>query len=180
MAYVQKLVTQESFDARGVLVPAGHIAVFDEDRLNGEEEHIKDVGDFQPARVEVSAIAPTGPNPVIPQQVPPDAIQDPGGLYSLPGKTLVAEVTKPAEVRIDQAGLGDPDAEPKVDAMLGDIMDSAASATPAVDGTVADVTANLGTQTDEQLRATLAAEKDGKNRKGVVDAVQAELDSRTA
>jgi hypothetical protein len=43
------------------------------------------------------------------------------------------------------------------------------------------VTANLGTQTDEQLEAMKAAEKDREQpRKGVLKAIDAELESRKA
>lgn len=124
MGTVQKLVTADSFDARGVLVKAGHIGVFDTDKLNGNEKNLRDVGDFEPAVVEIAAIAPTGPNPTTPQQLPPDAVQSgAGGGYVAPGRTLVAEVTNPAEDRIDAAGLRDPKAEAKVTETLAGIMD---------------------------------------------------------
>src|SRR5690349_14035126 len=111
MTAIQKLVTADSFDARGVLVKAGHIGVFDTETLSGKEDHLKNVGDFEPAFVEMAAIGPTGPNPQIPQQVPPDAVQSPGGLYHTPGRTLVGERTAPQEERIDALKLRDPDVE---------------------------------------------------------------------
>src|SRR5438034_10043483 len=102
MKAVQKLVTNDSFDAHGVLIPAGHIGTFDEDRLNGDEPHLKDVSEELVAvPVEIAAIAPTGPNPRIPQQIPSDAVQGPGGDYLIPGKRLVGEVTNPVEQRIE-------------------------------------------------------------------------------
>lgn len=180
MAYVQKLVTADSFDARGVLVPAGHVAVFDEGRLNGDEEHIKDVGDFREAVVEIAPIAPTGPNPKIPQQVPPDAIQAPGGDYYLPGKRLVAEVTDPQEQRIDQPGLRDAENEANVDATLADVMGGAPAPAVSTAGTVKEVTADLGTKTDDQLREMRAAEEGDKNRATVLAAIDKELEGRAS
>jgi hypothetical protein len=180
MPYVQKLVVNDSFDARGVLVPAGHIGSFDEEKISGKEKNLRDVGDFEPARVEISPIAPTGPNPKIPQQLPPDAVQGPGGQYVSPGKELVAEVTDPQESRIDDAGLRDPDAEGKVDDQLKDLMASEPEVAASASGTVAEVTADLGTKTDEQLAQIKADEEAGKNRKGVLDAVDAELAAREA
>lgn len=186
MKAVQMLATEDSFDANGVLVPAGHIGTFDADRLNGKEKHLHEVdGDMRPAVVEMAAIAPTGPNPTVPQQVPPGAVQGPGGNYMTPGKVLVGEVTSPADERIEQRGLRDPDQEAAVTEALKDVMDT--GTTPNNDddalvaGTVAEVTANLGTQTDEQLTAMRAAEVDReKPRKGVLDAIDAELESRKA
>lgn len=187
MSFVQKLVTADSFDARGVFVPAGHLGTFVEENISGREKQLEDADKLPPAvMVEMSPIAPTGPNPKIPQQIPPDAVQDSAGTYALPGKTLVAEVTDPAEQRIDNAGLRTGE-EAEVDAALGDIMANAGGRGAAtgnaddalVDGTVSDVTADLGTRTDDQLRAMLAAENDReKPRVGVTNAVQAELDAR--
>lgn len=191
---VQKLVSEASFDARGVLVPAGQIGMFDPDKLvneaGKEAAHLHDVGDFVPAVVEIAPIAPTGPNPTQPQQIPPGAVQGPGGEYMIPGKQLVGEVTHPKEERIDDRGLRDADREDAVNAKLEEIMgttvatDTLTNASTQTagetltDGTVDQVTADLGTKTDDQLNAILTAEKAGKNRTGVVGPVQAELDSR--
>ncbi len=59
------------------------------------------------AVVEVSAIAPTGPNPKNPQQIAPGTVQTTGG-YVQDGARLVGEVTAPVKVRITDAGI-DPD-----------------------------------------------------------------------
>lgn len=189
MKAVQKFVTEDSFDANGVLVPAGHVGLFDEERLSGKEKHIHDVGEMPPSvPVEMAAIAPTGPNPRTPQQIPADAVQGPAGEYFLPGKHLVGEVTNPQETRIDDAGLRDPDAEAAVDEKLTEIMDGANSTAGTtagnaddalVAGNVAEVTADLGTKTDEQLAAIRAAETDReKPRAGVLNAIDEELEAR--
>jgi hypothetical protein len=177
---VQKLTTIDAFDARGVLVPAGHVGAFDPDKITDKDTHLHDIGDMPPSvPVEIAAIAPTGPNPTQPQQLPADAVQGPGGTYVLPGKTLVGEVTNPAGQRIDDAGLRDADAENEVSARLADIMDTPApTAAPAASGTVAEVTANLGGLTDQQLSDLAAAEKTGANRKGVLSAIEAEQADR--
>lgn len=192
---VQKLVSAPSFDASGTLVPEGHIGVFDEDRLTNEAgkeaPHLHDVGDFTPAVIEVSPIGPTGPNPTIPQQIPPGAVQAPDGTYRIPGKVLVGEVTNPADARIDDRNLRDVEHEDKVNETLADIMgpESTGVAQPgageasadlaAASGTVAEVTADLGTKTDAQLQDILAAENaKEKPRTGVVSAVEAEIGNR--
>ena len=203
MGMVQRVALETSFDATGKLVPAGHLGTFDEALIDPEkDQHLVDPSELPPtAMVQIAAIAPTGPNPQAPQQLPPGAVQGPGGGYFTPGKQLVGEVTRTAEDRIDNAGLADPDLETEVTEALAAIAEkrglsvsdvqlagmgisnagrttSTASSDASVDGTVADVTADLGGKTDEQLNAMLAAEKDGKNRTGVTNAIQAELDNR--
>lgn len=202
MKAVQKLVTQDSFDANGVLIPAGHVGTFDEERLNGKEAHLHDISDMPPTvPIEMAAIGPTGPNPKQPQQIPAGAVQGPGGEYLLPGKRLVGEVTDPQTERLDDRGLRDVEAEDKVNETLTDIMGDDASladgsipATVArttagttegnaddalVAGNVSEVTADLGTKTDEQLEAIRAAETDRERpRAGVLNAVDAELEAR--
>src|SRR4051812_47057427 len=108
--FVQKLVTERSFDARGALILEGHIGTFDEAKLNGKEPHLFDPGEYKPVMVEQSAIAPSGPNPTMPQHIPPDAIQGPGGDYVKPGgAVLVAERTMDADARLaDRLKEGDP------------------------------------------------------------------------
>lgn len=189
MTMVQKLVSADSFDARGVLVPAGHVGQFDTEKLNGKEKHLHDVDDFEPAVVEIAAIAPTGPNPRVPQQLPPNAVQGPGGEYLVPGKVLRGEVTDPQEDRITAMGMRDPTLEDKVNDAIGDIMQTAPTgaapgtevpaAATSTEGTVAEVTADLGTKTDDQLRDLRAAEEAGQNRKGVISAIDAELEGRS-
>lgn len=203
MKPVQKLVTQDSFDAYGVFVPAGHIGTFDEERINGKEKHLKDPAGFEPAVVEIAAIGPTGPNPTAPQQIPPDAVQTAGGGYATPGKRLVGEVTQSADVRLSAIEASD---EAAVTEALSDVMDVSREGTVArasagaaatdtnaanastennddalVAGTVADVTKDLGTKTDAELEQIQAAERDReKPRVGVLNAVQEELDARAA
>jgi hypothetical protein len=202
MKPVQKLVTQDSFDAYGVFIPAGHIGTFDEERINGDEKHLKDPGGFEPAIVQIAAIGPTGPNPTAPQQIPPDAVQTAGGGYATPGKVLVGEVTQSADIRLTAIEASD---EAKTTKALSEVMDTslegqrsaetngaATTDTNAgnngnvennddglVAGTVADVTKDLGTKTDEQHAAIQAAERDReKPRAGVLNAIQDELDAR--
>jgi hypothetical protein len=108
-ALVQKLVTETSFDATGALIPEGQIGMFDPARLTGKEPHLFDVTkDRQPVVVEQSALAPTGPNPQTPQQIPPDAVQTAAGVYARPGVILKGEVTRDADQRLaDRVQEGD-------------------------------------------------------------------------
>lgn len=64
------------------------------------------------------------------------------------------------------------------DAALSTVMDTGSTNAGLADGTVAEVTKDLGTKTDEQLAALQAAERDGKKRAGVLNAIQDELDAR--
>ena len=186
MKAVQMLATEPSFDANAVLVPAGHIGTFDADRLNGKEKHLHALKDeYIPARVEMSALGPTGPNPTAPQQVPADAVQGPGGGYFVPGKQLVGEVTNPAGQRLDDAGLRDSSHEAANTAALADVMGTASTTSTGNDddalvgGTVAEVTASLGTKTDAELTQMRAAEVDREQpRKGVLSAIDAEVKAR--
>lgn len=200
MEYVQKLALQDSFDARGVFIPAGHIGSFDADKIEPEKDkHLIDPGELgEPAMVQISVIAPTGPNPVTPQQLPPGAVQGPAGTYLTPGKVLVSEVTKTAEQRIEEPRLDDVDREDEVNKALASAAENAGvtigpatttipGTAPAlennndalVDGTVAEVTADLGTKTDAELTQMRAAEVDRERpRRGVISAIDAELENR--
>jgi hypothetical protein len=178
---VAKIVLKDSFDATNTFRSAGQIGSFDPDRLNGEEDHLQDVGGFQPAIVQIAPIAPTGPNPTAPQQIPPDAVQTPGGGYALPGKVLVGEVTLPGDQREAQSVGGD---ENKVTEMLEKAQAKQVGTMnndddALVEGTVADVTSGINADTDlDQLEA---AEKDReKPRAGVLNAIKAERARRDA
>lgn len=180
MTLVAKLALKDSFDATATFVHAGQIGTFDTELLNGDEEHLQDVGSFQPAVVQISPIAPTGPNPTAPQQIPHDAVQTAGGGYAIPGKVLVGEVTVAGEQRAAQVDGGD---ENKVSEMLAKAAaKTVGSSTEDADlagGTVADITSSINADTD--LDALEAAEKDRETpRKGVLDAIKAERTAREA
>jgi len=209
MGMVQRVSLVNAFDATGKYVPEGHIGTFDEDKITDKDKHLVDPGDL-PATVavQIAAIAPTGPNPVTPQQIPPDAVQGPGGNYVTPGKTLVGEVTRSADQRIGDAGLDQPGLENEVSEALAKIaaergiaFSAVAGAVPTassgadavarsvttennnddalVNGTVKSVTADLGTKSNEELAKMRAAENDREQpRKGVLSAIDEELDAR--
>ncbi len=181
MKAVRMLVKEASFDATGTLIAEGHVGTFDADRLTGEEKHLEPIGtDYAPPVIEIAAIAPTGPNPTAPQQIPPDGGQGPGGGYFQPGKVLVGEVTRPQDERL--ANISTPEEEAKADAKLGDLLaDGNNDDDDLVAGNVADVVADLGAKTDDDLKALRAAEVDReKPRKGVLSAIDAELKGREA
>lgn len=206
MGRVQRVALENSFDANATYVPAGHIGTFEEELLNGKEEHLIDPAELPPpAIVQVAPLGPTGPNPTAPQQIPPDAVQLPGGGYGLPGKRLVGEVTQAAEVRLadildsDEAAVSEALSDAGVDQSLDGQRTQAIAGTASIPagneggrgstsgnaddalvaGTVADVTKDLGTKSDAELEAIKAAENDREQpRVGVLKAVDAELDSR--
>ena len=174
---VQRLVTERSFDDTGTLREEGHIGLFKPD--NADEKHLHDVSGYSPPVVEIAPVAPTGPNPTAPQQIPPDGFQTAGGGYAQPGKVLVAEVTRPAEERM--AGISTPEEEGKAVDKLASLMEESkeGKANDLVQGTVAEVTADLGGKTDDELATLRAQEVDNeKPRKGVISAIDAELAKR--
>lgn len=176
--FVQKLVTAPSFDANGVYIPEGHVGTFDSDTLTGNEEHLRDVGDFVPAMVEIAPLGPTGPNPTQPQQIPPEAVQGPGGVYQAPGRVLVGERTQPQEVRLADLD-NENTAEADIAAIIGDTPTTQNDDDALVSGTVAEITADLGSKTDDELEALRAAEVDRERpRKGVLDAIKSEQAAR--
>ncbi len=202
MSNVQKLVTEDSF-VNGVFVPGGQIASFGEGQLNGKEPHVADIGDVPQVVIEMAPIGPTGPDPKAPQQISPDTIQGPGGGYFRPGATIVAATTPPAEERlagrtsVDDTAEGDmakrlADAQAETARLRAELAGRSNGAEPVapsssndddglVAGTVADIVGTLGEKTDEELEALRAAETDRERpRKGVIDAIKAEVANRSA
>lgn len=104
------LATMDTFTKNGRFVPKGMPLSEDEVDYNGDEsrnltEAPKALQGQQPV-LEVSAIAPTGPNPTAPQQIAPDVYQTVAG-YEQGGVRLVGEVTQPEKQRIKVVGIDD-------------------------------------------------------------------------
>ena len=102
------LTTQDTFTKAGRFVPKGSPVSSDEVDFDTENsgnliEAPQSLQGTQPI-VEISAIAPTGPNPVNPQQIAPDVYQTATG-YEQAGVRLVGEVTKPEKQRITIVGI---------------------------------------------------------------------------
>lgn len=92
----------DAFTKGGKYVARGQVISSDEvDYTKGENSAFIPApsGVDGSAVVEMSAIAPTGPNPQNPQQIPPGTVQTPEG-YVQGGARMVGEVTIPAEQRI--------------------------------------------------------------------------------
>lgn len=201
---VQLMALEDTFDASATLVPAGQVGTFDPARLNGKEPLVGLDGLPPVAVIEMSPLGPTGPNPTAPQQIPPDAQQGPGGTYVAPGRRLVGEVTQTADKRLtDIEATQEASTEGDLAAQLAEARRelgefrarenqaraAAETGQPVtanqnnddalVEGTVAEVTADLGSKTDAELESLRAAEVDReKPRKGVLDAIKAELANR--
>lgn len=149
-----------------------------------EEEELDDVesGNVIPAPsdisdnpvVEISAIAPSGPNPQNPQQLPIGAHQVPGG-YEQDGAKLVGEVTVPEKQRIEVVGIDkDDDTQAKITEALAKADADTNKPNEGTEGTVADVTARVGDLDAAGLDELEARENDReKPRKGVLDAIEA-------
>lgn len=168
--------------SRGQLVSADEID-FEEGK---SEEHLLETpaGINEMAVVEVSAIAPTGPNPKNPQQIAPDVVQVGDGYFQA-GARLVGEVTVPEKQRIEVVGI---DHEDDTQAKVTQALDEADAKgrtfnnddDELVAGSVSDVTSRINSDTSEaELNRLRAAEDDReKPRKGVISAIDAELARR--
>ena len=135
-----------------------------------------------PPEIEVAAIGPTGPNPTMPQQVPPGTIQTGAGHFN-DGNRLVAEGTRATSI-VDDTGndeveeedtssaLDDGMAEDEDDGDDGGSEDEQV-ASAVVEGTVAEVERAVTGLSASQLDAVEKAEKAGQGRSGVLNAVKA-------
>lgn len=133
------------------------------------------------AVVEISAIAPAGPNPQNPQQLPIGAHQTPEG-YVQDGARLIGEVTKPAKERIEIVGI---DPEDDTQAKISEALDKAAAegnlSNEGTEGTVADVSARVTSMDAAALDELEAREKDReKPRTGVLSAIEKRRDELAA
>lgn len=104
------LATMDTFTKAGRFVSKGQPVSSEEVDFDGDNtanliEAPKSLTGKQPV-VEISALAPTGPNPTAPQQVAPDVVQTAAG-YEQAGVLLVGEVTKPEKQRIEVVGIDD-------------------------------------------------------------------------
>jgi hypothetical protein len=182
------IAKRDTFTKAGRYVYRGQPISADELDEEGRDEITVKAGDINDqAVVQISAIAPTGPNPQNPQQLPNDAHQVPGG-YAMMGAKLVGEVTAPEKQRIEVVGIDPEDdtqakvaeALAKADAEGGRGSTSGNADDALVDGTVADVTGRISADTSaEDLDRLEAAENDReKPRAGVLSAIEAERTRR--
>ncbi len=124
------------------------------------------------AVVEMSAIAPSGPNPKMPQQIPNGTVQTAEG-YVQSGATLIGEVTIPEQERRVMI-VEDDDTQ----ALVADALDKAGNAdlnisNEGTEGTVADVSGRVAEMDEAGLTALEAAENDReKPRAGVLSAIE--------
>jgi hypothetical protein len=195
----------DTFTKAGRYVPRGMTVSSDEvdfDPKTSDNLTEAPEGAAEGVVIEMSAIAPTGPNPKNPQQIAPGTVQTTDG-YVDRGARLVGEVTLPEKQRIEVVGI-DPEStvQDDVSAALEEADADAAEKERArraeagsgsttarvendddalVDGTVADVTARISSDmADADLDRLEAAENDReKPRTGVLSAIEAERTRRT-
>jgi hypothetical protein len=194
----------DTFTKAGRYVPRGMTVSSDEvdfDPKTSDNLTEAPEGAAEGVVIEMSAIAPTGPNPKNPQQIAPGTVQTTDG-YVDRGARLVGEVTLPEKQRIEVVGI-DPEStvQDDVSAALEEADAEAAEKERArraeagtasnarvendddalVDGTVADVTARISSDmADADLDRLEAAENDReKPRTGVLSAIEAERTRRT-
>jgi len=168
------IATQDTFTKAGRFVSRGQTVSSEEVDYNEDSANLIEAptGIDRMAVVEVSAIAPTGPNPKNPQQIAPDVVQTVEG-YVQSGAVLVGEVTLPEKQRIEIVGIDkDDDTQAKVQEALDDNDRKGNVSNEPVEGTVADVTARLDGASAEELDTIEAAENDREApRKGVLAAI---------
>lgn len=177
----QLIAKIDTFTKAGRYVPRG--APLDSDEIDYSEDSTNVIeapaGLEDAGAIEMSAIAPSGPNPQNPQQIAPGTVQTEAG-YVDRGQRVVGEVTKPAEQRLVEIV----DSEDTTQGDVQEALDNASlnnSDDALVAGTVADITAGLADADEAELQRLRAAEVDReKPRKGVLSAIDAELDSRQA
>lgn len=95
------IATKKVFDQAGVLRNVGETVVFDEKaaKTAKAKREKRDRGfakgnAIHQETVEVAAIAPSGPNPTAPQQLPPGSAQTLSGYVGPEGEKLVGETAK--------------------------------------------------------------------------------------
>jgi len=160
-----KVTTRESFIG-GQAVPKGTIVEYEGDNAG---DNLADVGDYEPPKPAIiAAIAPTGPNPVAPQQLPPGSMQTIRGYSGPAGEELRGERTLAASINEGDSNAGEVEMEPVTRITSTDDFD----ASKTVEGSVDEVEGRLSGLTAEQLDAVAAAETSGKNRAGVANAIE--------
>lgn len=177
------IATMDTFTKTGRIVSRGQPLTEDEIVEGDNNTNVIEApsGVDGSAVVQVSAIAPTGPNPQNPQQIAPDVVQTAGG-YEQAGARLVGEVTKPERERIEVVGI---DPEDDTQAKVTEALDNASADRQNNDddlvaGNVDDVTAGLADADDAALDRLEAAENDRERpRKGVLNAIEAERARRS-
>lgn len=174
MSVIAAQVTTETFDSTtGRLVPAGSVIYIDTD-LNeitkDNTPNLREPGSAPiVAPVVIAAIAPTGPNPTMPQQVPHGFVQTMGGYTDAIGAPLVAEGSVA-------------EAEHRAAAASSIVVEEGTTVIPStepgpLDGSVTELTAYLQTVTDPAaVDALTVSEKGGKSRSTALAA----LDARAA
>lgn len=174
-----------AFTKAGRYVEKGQTVSSDEVDYNADDEKSAFIeapeGFNSGAVVEISAIAPTGPNPQNPQQVAPDVRQTVSG-YEQAGARLVGEVTKPEAVRFEIIS----DANDTTQADVTEALENADQkdanvSNEGTEGTVKDVATRVETMDAAALDQLFAAENDREQpRKGVLSAIEARRAALTA
>jgi hypothetical protein len=194
MAVRQYLVNIPTF-ANGAYHPRGSVISLDDAKVKEGQRNLIAIegGIADPPAIQIAPVAPTGPNPTAPQQIPPDATQTIRG-YEQPGARLVGEVTLPAEERLEAAQLlddGDTTQQELVEKLPRPESRAAVAQREArgqsgqndddalVAGNADEVTADLDQKSDAELEQLRAAESDRERpRKGVISAIDKEVARR--
>ena len=166
------IVTERSFDATGTLREEGSVGYYE---LATTEDHLIPIADLEVPRMAIAAVGPTGPNPKVPQQIPPDAFQLPDG-YGQPLSRLVPETVivpeQPEEPPVVLAATPPEEAAKQIEA-LQDAIKAKAEEVAKADAEEPD----LSDKSDKELEALRNKEiNKSKPRRNVLRAIDAALD----
>lgn len=173
---MKQMITTIGRFVNGTYVNRGHLVNVADDAP--ADATLIPAGDLDTAVVEMAAVGPTGPNPVNPQQVPPDARQTVAGHF-IPGARLVGEVTTDEETRLERSGIsGKNDGQTDLDRRLAEARTGSPASVAPAPASAADASSQLAAERkaaqaeidDANARAN-AAEADAANaRKEAADA----------
>lgn len=173
------IARMDAFTKTGKYVRRGQVIQENEVDYDSEDENSPFIeapsGLNTEAVVEMSAIAPTGPNPQNPQQIPTGTYQTEAG-YVQDGAKLVGEVTQPEKQRIAIVGL---DKDDNTQAQVVETLEKADREqgnlpNEGTEGTVAEVSARVADMDEAGLAELEARENDReKPRVGVMSAIEA-------
>lgn len=170
IARIDTFTPSGRFVSRGQAVPEAEAKAAD-GKIS--DNYIEAPEGVEGAVVEVSAIAPTGPNPKVPQQIAHDAVQTQDG-YEQTGAKLVGEVTLPEKQRIEIVGID------KESTAQADVVEALAEAdkggnlsNEGTEGNVKEVSARVAEMDGAQLDELEARENDREQpRVGVISAIE--------
>jgi hypothetical protein len=169
------IVTERSFDATGTLREEGSVGYYEPTTL---EDHLIPIADLEVPRMAIAAVGPTGPNPRVPQQIPPDAFQLPDG-YGQPLSRLVPETVIVPEQPEEPPPITLSATPPEEAAAQIEALQEAIKAKAEEVAKEKDEEPDLSGKSDKELKALRDKEVNkSKPRRNVIRAIDAALEAK--